>query len=240
MVWNGIGDSQLIDLSFMVTLNCDLECPFCMYDSSPKVQDQMPFGALQNFISTIQPGRINSFGFYGGEPSIHPLEFDWVMSMVEPYAKPLFVITNGAWSMDTARTKAFLRWMGRRNAQVFVSGTPFHQRHQNQAVLDAIINDPFYGGLFNLKSGETDFLPMGKLSFKTPRCTQRCVWDARPLRLAVKPDGNVIYQTCDGVYPVVGTISETFSAIVRRVDHMRSYGFADYCPHYRVGDKKAA
>jgi hypothetical protein len=117
----------------------------------------MPFGALQNFISTIQPGRINSFGFYGGEPSIHPLEFDWVMSMVEPYAKPLFVITNGAWSMDTARTKAFLRWMGRRNAQVFVSGTPFHQRHQNQAVLDAIINDPFYGGLFNLKSGETDF-----------------------------------------------------------------------------------
>ena len=115
----------------------------------------MPFGALQTFISTIQPGRINSFGFYGGEPSIHPLEFDWAMSIVKPYAKLLFVITNGAWSMDTARTKAFLRWMGRRNAQVFVSGTPFHRRHQNQAVLDAIINGPFSGSLFNLKSGET-------------------------------------------------------------------------------------
>ena len=56
-----------LPLGFMVTLNCDLECPFCMYNSSPKVQDQMPFGALQNFISTIQPGRINSFGFYGGD-----------------------------------------------------------------------------------------------------------------------------------------------------------------------------
>ena len=67
--------------------------------------------------------------------------------------------------MDTSRTKAFLRWMGRRNAQVFVSETPFHQRHQNQAVLDAIINDPFYGGLFNLKSGETDFLPMNMGTF---------------------------------------------------------------------------
>ena len=97
MVWNGIGDSQLIDLSFHGHAELRPGMSFLHVQFRLKVQDQMPFGALQNFISTIQPGRINSFGFYGGEPSIHPLEFDWAMSMVEPYAKPLFV--NYEWCL---------------------------------------------------------------------------------------------------------------------------------------------
>ena len=86
-----------------------------------------------------------------------------------------------------------------------------------------------------LKPGERkgDFIPMGKLGHLQVNCTQLCMRHERPTRIAVQPDGSVIFQNCDGRYPQVGWADEGFPAIRARVEELYLSGFASVCPFYR-------
>jgi hypothetical protein len=230
MVWNLQGTSNLFDLSFLYSRECNLRCPFCMYSSGPEVKDRLSLSALYDFIQTIPMDRINSFGFYGGEPTMFLNENAGIMGWL-PQDKPKFMISNGYWSRDQ-HDATIVKWYAKHfGFKVFVSSTAAHQRVQNAEILAKFCER--YPEQFEIKAAETEFLPMGRLAGRPIACSQRCDWDTRPLRLAVQPDGSVIFQTCDGSYPIAGHIDHGFPRIAARIEGMRIAGFESHCPHYQ-------
>ena len=230
---NKSDDPTMYDLSFMYTKKCDLTCAFCMYSSSPKVGDAMDLAALWGWLETVDFDRVASFGAYGGEVGIALDGFGACFDLVAHIDRPHFVITNGTWSVDTDRTTEFLEFCAKYRCHIVVSGTPWHRRHQNRKVLEALAEEQ--PEAFRLKPVEENFHAMGKLEGKMKfSCSTKCMsWD-RALRIAVQPDGTIIFQNCDGVYPVVGHLGEPFSVIDERVMNMRTDGFSPVCSHYEA------
>ena len=222
---------RFFDVSFMVTRQCDLECPFCMYDSSPRIHDRLDPSLARSFIASLALERINSFGFYGGEPAVALKEFGEVALML-PKGAPRFVITNGAWSKGKAKTEEFLGWALLHQMHVYVSSTAYHQRFQDRERLEELAEEHDW---VTLKPGERkgDFIPMGKLAHLKVNCTQMCVKHERPTRLAVQPDGSVLFQNCDGRYPIVGQAEEGFRVLRERVETMYEKGFMSVCPFFK-------
>lgn len=236
------GDPWKYDISFMYSKHCDLACTFCMYASSPDVHDALDLSQLKWWLKTLRYHRVNSFGFYGGEPWLFMREYDWIIQMLpQAYngpdyrlipAIPLFVITNGTWSKNPVTTLEFLDWAGNHNMKVFVSGTDQHVRFQDRKVLEMVARA--HPDWIVLKKPDTTILPMGNLLGKPVSCTVRCQEKKRPARIAIQPDGTIIFQSCDGVYPVVGTIKEDFNNVDGRIQRMiYDEGFSRVCPYYK-------
>jgi organic radical activating enzyme len=237
----GSDNPRNFDLSFMATLRCNLRCSFCMYNSGPEVNDQLDLALLERWLRTVDPTRISSFGLYGGEPSVDLRSFGRCMVLAKKVVgdRPGFVITNGSWSTDAEKTELFIFFAQMHQLFIVVSGTPEHRKFQNRDVLETLAST--YPNAIRLKPKEENYHAMGRLEGKMPfSCSQKCMSWNKALRIAVQPDGSILFQNCDGVYPVVGTISEPFSALVQRVDRMRNCGFAERCSHYPIDIKKAA
>jgi hypothetical protein len=207
-----------------------------MYNSGPDVDDEIDLKLLHKFIETIDLSRIGSWGIYGGEPSIAMDGFGLILSLLPEGTPriPRFVITNGAWSTDPDETDAFLTWCARNKLFIVVSGTPEHRLFQERWVL-VKLRDYCPEGI-RLKPEEEQFHPMGRLAGAFPvSCNTKCMWWDKPLRIAVQPDGSIIFQNCNGVYPVVGNIREDFATLHRNVQKLRKWGFQQVCPHYPKG-----
>lgn len=203
------------DLSIMYSRECDLMCPHCMYDSSPMVEDRLDLEALRRFIATWDD-RINSVGLYGGEVTIHLKPYTQIVDML-PQHLQRWMISNGAWSTFRPLAEAVIRWTQlHRVSPIIVSGTQYHRPHQNRELLEELAF--IHEGHIWLKGEEDRYLPMGRLKDQPFLCTQRCRKDERPTRIAVQPDGSVIFQTCDGVYPVIGHIDEGFAALAKKTE----------------------
>jgi hypothetical protein len=223
----------MYDLSFIYSKRCDLRCPFCMYSSGPEVTGTLDLVKLERWLETVDMSRIASFGFYGGEVSIELPGNSRILRMLPP-EKPRFVITNGSWSMGEYQTEKFLEWCAEHHMFIVVSGTPEHRKHQNRKVLEALKEEQ--PDAIRLKPLEEEFHPMGRLEGAFPvACTNKCMSWKRALRVAVQPDGTIIFQNCDGVYPTVGTIAQDFKTLDQRVQAMRGYGFGTVCSHYTWG-----
>jgi len=228
----GSDNPNMFDLSFIYTKRCDLECPFCMYSSGPDVNDSIDLDALAKWLGTVDMEHIASFGLYGGEVGIALAGFGACMDMATALAdKPRFVITNGSWSTNIARTTEFIEFVMKYRCHVVVSGTPEHRRHQNRSVLEALKEEQ--PDAITLKPKDENFHAMGRLEGKMKfSCSMKCMWWEKASRIAVQPDGTIIYQNCDGVYPVVGNLSEPFDVVRERVSQMKASGFGRVCPHY--------
>lgn len=222
-------DHRMYDLSFMVSKHCDLSCSFCMYSSGPKVNDLLDFQKLRSFLKTVRYGYINAFGIYGGEPWLFMKENSEILNYL-PSHIPAFVITNGTWSKNIIDTTEFMLWAQKHDLQVFVSGTDQHIPFQDREMLARIAST---NDRVHLKPPDTQILPMGYLFGQKVKCTVKCERTDKPTRLAVQPDGSIIYQTCDGVYPKIGYINETFDMIDRRVTNYLKDGFGSVCPYYK-------
>ena len=219
------------DLSFMYTTRCDLSCSFCMYNSSPEVRDAIDLDKLKKWLDTVDMNRIASFGVYGGEVSVDYDGFSKCFDLVSHLDRSHFVITNGTWSTDLQTTKEFLEFSTKYNCYIVVSGTPEHRRHQNRKVLEDLKTE--YPEGINLKPKEEGFHAMGRLEGKMKfSCSRKCIhWD-RASRIAIQPNGEIIFQNCDGIYPVVGTLDDSFSKIDKRITNMKEHGFYDVCSHF--------
>lgn len=219
--------NHLFDLSFMYSKHCDLECLFCMYDSSPQVHDKLDLTELKQFIRTIDFNLINSCGFYGGEPSLFMKENTKIMDMLPlRFNIPKFVITNGTWSKSLEATQDFLQWMLDHKLTVYISQTTWHKQFQDAESLAFLSKMSKH---FILKESDTQMLSMGRLARQNPSCFERCQWDQRPTRIAVQPDGSIIFQTCDGVYPVIGHMRDGFDFIHERVLQEKRMSFMKTC-----------
>jgi hypothetical protein len=207
------GDGK-IDLSIMPWLKCDLECPHCQYNAGPHVEGNLHPGELLKFLRTVDWDDINSIGFYGGELFLDLDKFgqyidfvtkaqDW-KDIKKHKRKPMWVISNGTFSTAQSHFSNVVAFAHMHNLQVFISTTPYHRKHQHQRIeLLPKLSDNFR---FKKDDTKSRLLPMGRNATEDWYCTRRCQRLEATERIAILPGGDVIYQKCDGVYPVLASI----------------------------------
>ncbi len=208
-------NNHLIDFSIMPTLKCNLSCSFCQYNCGPNQSKALNLWKTINFVRTINFNKINSIGFYGGEISIEKILYSYFIGLI-PSGIEKFCITNGTWSDNYIKAATFVRFVKQYNLKTFISSTPEHKKFQNKDIIDRLVkrND-----LFSIKDDDTKdrMLPMGRNFKEDWTCTKKCMNWNKPHRYALMPDGNIIFQSCDGIYPYVGTYEEKFKEVVSDV-----------------------
>lgn len=211
-----------IDLAIMPSLECDLKCSFCMYDASPEKTGMLRSNCLRTFMDTVEWERINSVGFYGGEPSLHLGFIENVVTDLIPESIPKWIATNGTWSTSKEKTERFLNFCQyNRINNIRVSGNPEQVKYQNRKRLESISKvTPVH-----LK-GCDDMQTMGRYKMKRD-CEGFCSTFST-MRLAIKPNGDMLFQNCKGQYPIIGNITHSFRGIVSKALQTRDMCLAKY------------
>jgi len=215
------------DLSFQYSNECDLHCSFCMYSCGPEVKDRLDLDKLKSFIKTIDFGKcINSIGLYGGEVSLHLEEYTKIVKML-PKETKVWTITNGTWSKELDKGEKFLTWAKNNNiSPIIVSGNYEQQNSQDTEWL--VILQRLIPSVIILKESDAEFLSMGRLANQKVSCSEKCFWkEDQATRIAVMPSGNIMFQTCDGSYPIVGNITEDFTTIAGRLENFDGFDCAN-------------
>lgn len=205
-----VDNEKFIDFSFMPSLQCDLSCGHCMYNSSPTNKAELDFEQASWFASTIDWDVVNACGFYGGEPGINLEMYERFIGLI-PEDMPRFTITDGTWSRTSGRTGNFIDWALRNRLQVFISSTPYHTPHQNT---DRLIETCEAHPSFVIKPDDDTIIPMGRMSTEVWECGFRCQSFIGPVRFALMPSGRIVFQSCDGVYPVIQTYQKPFANLL--------------------------
>ena len=204
----------LIDLSIMPWLKCDLECPHCQYSAGPDNGGVLHPGELYKFLHSVDWNDINSIGFYGGEMFLDIRGFGQYIEIVTKSQehkgikkhkfKPMWVISNGTFSTAQSHLSNVVTFVHMHKLKVFNSTTPYHKEHQHPRIKHLTkISDNFS---FKKDDTQSRLLPMGRNATEDWYCTRRCQRQEATERLAVTPSGDVIYQKCNGVYPVIASI----------------------------------
>lgn len=213
-----ISNTGKIDFSFIPSLECNLTCPFCMYDANPNNKMELNLEQTIKFISTFDWSLINSVGFYGGEPSINIALYQKFIDLV-PVDIPKFIISNGTWSNTLYETIDFINFLKINSLHLVVSGTPYHKKFQNIRRLE-IIKD-LHPDSVTLKDDDK-IHPMGRAYTKNWKCSKKCENLNIPIRLGLFPNGDILFQNCDGIYPIVQTYFESFVDIFEKVNIIKS------------------
>lgn len=209
------------DFSIIPSYECNLQCWFCMYECSPYNHKELDYAQTKKFLETVNWLDIASFGFYGGEMSINLPMYQKFIDLIPEWI-PKFAITNGAWSKDTFQTVKMFDFIRKNNLRVKVSNTPDHRRYQDIRLLDRL--EKHTNGQIYVKANDDTkgrLLSMGRLSHLPVECTKRCNNLSAPMngnekvcRMALEPSGDIILQSCDGRYPVVGNYQMTFEQVI--------------------------
>jgi len=208
----------MIDCSFIPSYKCNLKCWFCMYNCDLDKKETLSIKKVKHFISKINFSKINQFGFYGGEISINLNLYQKFINLV-PDDIPKFTITNGSWSTNSDNTEKFVKFVKNNKITTKISCTPEHKKHQNQEILQEVCKK-----YKNIKIKDNDdtkskLLPMGRLSNRPFSCNFKClkIPQGQPFRIALEPDGSIIFQNCDGVYPVIGNCTNSLEEIEENI-----------------------
>lgn len=204
----------LIDLSIMPWLECDLQCPHCQYDAGPEHDEHLDRMELIKFLQTVDWADINSIGFYGGEVFLDLNTFGRYVAIVKSAQlnagikktklKPMWCISNGTFSKSASHFANVITFVHLHNLRVYISTTSYHKEDQHKRIRNLTkASDNFR---FKKDDTKSRLLPMGRNYVEDWYCTRRCQ-RLEIDRLAIKPNGDVLYQKCDGIYPVVGNIS---------------------------------
>lgn len=207
------GDGQ-IDFSIIGSLKCNLKCSFCMYDAGPQNGKELDDNMLVDFLETVDWSTVNSVGFYGGEISINTELWGHYIDAVNDAIKRgmnrrkwkghKWCITNGSWSERHPSFYSFINFANGHDLRVYISTTEEHKDHQDLNKIKLLVAS---GDRFKFKKDDLKgkLLPMGRNKKELWTCSKRCLRLERH-RIAILPNGDVIYQKCDGVYPVIANI----------------------------------
>lgn len=229
---NNSNNPLMYDLSFMYSLKCNLTCSFCMYNCHPNNDEVLDLDKLSSWIKTIDMNKIASFGIYGGEPSILLDGYAKCMDLVNHLNRPHFIITNGTWSTSLVKTKEFLEFCKKYKMYIVISGTPEHRAYQDRKLLRYLSKK--HPNTFKIKPETENFNAMGRLKNKIPfNCSQKCMWWNKAIRIGILPDGYILFQNCDGIYPLIGNIDESFEVIDNRIQKLKANGFNTKCSKYK-------
>lgn len=213
MVLNIFPDEKPIDFSFIPSFECNLNCSFCMYDCGPLKMDELDLDKTVTFIQTIDWDLINSVGYYGGEISINMGLYQRFIDIV-PENINQWCISNGTWSKYSDFMYEFIGFLKKNKLFLVVSGTPEHKKHQDEGILNIIEKN--YPDAIRLK-GDDEIHPMGRAKIPEWSCSNKCQGYTNPTRLGLFPNGDILFQNCDGSYPLIQTYEESFEGIIDRV-----------------------
>lgn len=209
-------DLNHIDFSFIPSLKCNLFCSFCMYNSSPSNKRTLPRRIYKPFIEKIEWSLIRNIGLYGGEPFISLDLYQEILDLL-PRKISKFIVTNGTWSRKQKDTEKFLSFCKKNNLKIFVSSMKEQILFQNRALLESLKEKK----ILHLKK-EDKLIPMGRAKNKiNKKCTFKCLWHKQPIRLALLPTGDILFQNCDGEYPIVGNYKVPFKELYSRAKSFR-------------------
>ncbi|MFW9871730.1 MAG: radical SAM protein [Candidatus Thorarchaeota archaeon] len=210
----------MFDLSFIPSYKCNLNCWFCMYDCGPDKIESLDINNAKYFIDNLDLSKIHMFGFYGGEVSVDKELYQKFIDLT-PENIPRFTITNGSWSSDKDEAKKFLKFIYKNKLDTKISNTKEHRNFQDREFLNVLIKyTKPYLKMYIKENDDTKsrLLPMGRLSRRPFSCSKKCTQvDGDLYRIAMEPNGNIIFQNCDGVYPVVGNYKNTLEEIEERI-----------------------
>lgn len=202
-----------IDLSIIPTFECNLKCSFCMYEGSPTNTQKLDKENFIRFIHTIDWTKIGSLGFYGGEPSINTQLYLWYILRI-PATIPKFVISNGTWSQSIVKSFNFITWAEENGLKIYVSSNNEQKICQNKTILDLMQNE----GLIIIKKSDETFYPMGRNFNPHFKCSHpKCKTDLKIHRIAIFPDSTIRYQSCNGIYPILGTTNNSMDEILMSI-----------------------
>src|SRR5574340_1004691 len=206
-----------MDLSIVPSYKCNLHCSFCMYACGPDRDKWLDRDQLRKFLLTVNWDMVNSVGFYGGEVTLWLDECQRYIDMV-PGFMPKFCISNGAWSREHDWTMRVIDFCYRNKIWMKVSCTPEHKAFQNERVLQ-MIEIETHGNIRVKERDDTKsrMNPMGRLAKKHWECTKKCLrmTGTNARRYAVEPNGDIMFQSCDGVFPVVSNFTRPWCEIER-------------------------
>ncbi len=207
-----------IDLSVVPSYECNLTCWFCMYDCGPDKKEEINLFDLARWLGSVNWEMINWTGVYGGEPAVNILLYETVLNMF-PKDKPKFTISNGAWTKDKYKMLEFLSFISRNKLYCKVSSTPEHLKAQDLKAISILHNWRIIEHKVNDDTKAT-LLPMGRLKHRAKefKCKLECLTWQGAYRVAVRPEGNIIFQSCKGIYPVVSDITKPFSHAVEMIE----------------------
>ncbi len=212
-------DPSHADLSIIPSYECNLRCSFCMYSCSPQNRNELATWMCEEFFESINDwSLVYNMGFYGGEPSINPAMYQKFIDLA-PAEIPKFTITNGSWSVSRKKTDDFLSFCNANRLRVFVSSTSEHKSYQEASVIAFLKKT----GRIQVKEPDT-IHPMGRAARADWSCTKKCTWHRQPTRMALTPEGGVIFQNCNGVYPLLGGYHEGFTVLLDRAADIRRTG----------------
>jgi organic radical activating enzyme len=220
-----------IDFSIMPNFKCNLNCWFCMYDASPEFHSNLYLQYTADFLKQFNWEMINSFGFYGGEPSIQTELYDKYINLV-PESIPKFIITNGTWSVSDKYTELFINWCALHRMRIIISSTPEHIKYQDRNFLINLQKE--FPGAIELKQPD-EIHAQGRAIGKPgviQDCKLTCQRTDRNLRLGLKPDGNIIFQNCHGEYHIIQRYTDPFEGIIERTQKI-----VDDCYNKTISNK---
>jgi hypothetical protein len=176
-----------------------------MYRASKDINEEIDLEKIKSFLNRSNLELVDTFGLYGGEISENLDLYQKVIDILPKFI-PRWCITNGSWSKDLNFRKEFVVWCLDNKLFIVVSGTWYHKLYQDKEFFDYLKNTEF-SQVFRFKSGDK-MHAMGKLVDCGIECSKKCLTPIISQRVAILPNGDIIFQWCDGNYPVIGRVEE--------------------------------
>lgn len=208
-------DRGIVSFSFMPSLVCKMECPFCMYDCGKNRKEKLDKEKVKLFSSNVNLDLITNFGIFGGEISDDYDTYQQILDLL-PKNIECFTITNGAWSGSPEETEKFISFVDKNSLIVFISSNRFQKFKQNQEVIEKLSKESDY-----IIKEEDDIIPMGRSEKEDWECSYKCMELKRPHRLTMDVNGDVFYSRCDGVYPYVGSYLDNLELMIEKVEELQ-------------------
>lgn len=225
-----IGGMGGYDFSIVASLNCNLRCPHCQYCAGPDETEWLDESILNRLLGTVDWDEINSIGFYGGEISVNLERWAAYVRAIGDRS-PCWCITNGSWSRSRHAYDQMIDFASRFGLTVFISTTPWHKDHQDVDRLQHLVRNSTRFG-FKKDDTKSRLLPMGRNRHDNWGCTRRCEeTTGDPERLAILPNADIIYQSCDGVYPKITNVARKDAAWLNVKRALRNFR----CPRLCTG-----
>ncbi len=98
-----------------ITQHCTLRCPHCMQNAGPERNEMM---SKETFLQSLQfakniGSRVVSIS--GGEPTSHPMFFDFLEELLSSDFTAVSVLSNGTFIKDHAFTEKFAKMVAKRS-----------------------------------------------------------------------------------------------------------------------------
>lgn len=113
-----------------ITQKCTLRCPHCMQNASPERTEMMTEVTFQKALEFAKQIKAHIINISGGEPTIHPLFFDFLDRALDRDFVAVSVLSNGTFLRDHQFTEKLINKV-KNKANFFLQITSIKELYSN-------------------------------------------------------------------------------------------------------------